>query len=50
MKRKHWYFQYTEECPVCGRSSTVRERRYTEKPEDFQQRYHYEQIWDYCGL
>jgi hypothetical protein len=28
-KRKYWYFFTYVECPICGASTTYRERRYT---------------------
>lgn len=40
-KRKYWYFIEFWECPVCGRSSQYRERRYTKKPKSIKKRYNY---------
>lgn len=48
MKRKHWYFTYTTECPLCGRGETRRERRYGSKPSDPRKRYSFEHHYDYC--
>lgn len=41
---KHWYYTYTTECVLCGTGETRRERRYTPKPEDPQDRYSYKQF------
>ena len=38
-KRPYWYFQWIDECPVCGSSDKGRERRYTPKPNDPDQRF-----------
>ena len=49
MKRKlgahsvYWYKVYTEECVLCGKLDTWKERQYTVKPKDLQDHYHYEQ-------
>ena len=32
--KQYWYFISCEECVLCGRSRTYRERRYTPKPVD----------------
>jgi hypothetical protein len=48
-KTKHWYKIIIEECPPCGRSKVYRERMYTEKPEDYKDRYEYHQYWCGCG-
>jgi len=36
---KYWYFFWWGECPVCGRDQSYRERRYTPKPENIDERY-----------
>lgn len=47
-RRAEWYEFFTEECPVCGRTETWKEARYTKKPLDVTERYHYEQRYDWC--
>lgn len=42
-----WYFTTVFECPLCGRSTEYRERRWTPKPDTPQERY--EWIQDACG-
>lgn len=42
-KRSYWYKQHTEECVLCGKGSTVRERVYGRKPKDPRKRYSYRQ-------
>ena len=36
--RPHWYMIHTWYCVLCGREDTYRERRYTPRPEEPQQR------------
>ncbi len=43
----YWIYTINEECPLCGRGPTYRERKYTEKPKSMWLRYEYRQIW--CG-
>ena len=50
---KHWYKIFIGECPVCGRDKSYRERMYTERPENDQDRYEYlpnSITYDYCGV
>lgn len=44
---KYWYEIYIYECALCGHGNTYRERRYTPKPDDPQQRYHFTETC--CG-
>jgi hypothetical protein len=48
MKAPYWYLITIDECPVCGRNKTYRERRYTPKPVEPSERYSYEQHYDWC--
>ena len=45
--RKHWYFIWRDECPVCGRERETRERRYGRRPKRDRNRSHFETV--YCG-
>jgi hypothetical protein len=36
--KKHWYFVYVRECPICGKTKESRERKYTAKPQDWHER------------
>lgn len=45
-----WYKHYISECPVCGRGRTERTRMPPPRPDDDQERWEYEQVWDYCDL
>lgn len=47
-KKKYWYFIIIQECPVCGRGETYKERRYTPKPEARNLRYEYVEYYDHC--
>jgi hypothetical protein len=42
-KRKYWYFIYYEECVLCGRNEEFRERRYTPRPEKYEDRHEFSQ-------
>ena len=46
--RKHWYFIAVDYCPVCGRDSTYRERRYTPRPKRWESRHAFMEVYDYC--
>lgn len=45
---KYWYFYYHIECPVCGRDSGYKERKYSPKPKKAEERHSYKQEYDYC--
>lgn len=48
-KRIYWYKFYIEECPLCGRGHSYKERVYDiPKPTDINDRYHYSQPYDWC--
>ena len=46
--KPHWYFIYEDYCPVCGRSDTTRERRYTPRPEAWELRHSFSEHYDWC--
>jgi hypothetical protein len=46
--KKHWYKQFTTECPLCGRGETIRERVYGEKPKNPEEMYSFESYYDSC--
>lgn len=47
-KKKYWIFTTQYECPICGRGENIKERMYTEKPEDYYKRYEFNIKYDYC--
>ena len=47
---EYWYKIHIVECPVCGRGYKWRERQYISPPEDYRERYYYEQVYDYCDV
>jgi len=47
-KKAHWYLFTVTECPVCGNGEEYKERKYTEKPKDKEDRYIYQQQYDNC--
>ena len=47
-KRRYWILVTRYECPVCGSGRTYRERQYTPKPADWNNRHAYEVHYDYC--
>ena len=46
--KKYWYLFHVVECPLCGKMEKYRERKYSKKPENKEDRYFYEQVYDYC--
>lgn len=49
-KRKYWYLFVIQECPVCGRDHSYKERKYTPKPKDAQDRYQRKDAYDWCDV
>ena len=45
---KYWYFISVEYCPVCGRDDTWRERRYSPRPEKWEDRHSFKEVYDWC--
>lgn len=45
----HWYEVTIHTCPVCGGGETFRERRFTPKPSDPAERFHYREIYNWCN-
>jgi len=38
-------------CPVCGRDDTYKERVYDEeKPKEWEKRFTFKEVWDYCDI
>jgi hypothetical protein len=37
----HWYFIYLWCCVLCGKTEETRERRYTPRPDDYNQRHEF---------
>ena len=46
--KKYWYLFIITECPLCGNGEKYKERQYTEKPSDIEDRYYYKQVYDHC--
>lgn len=38
-KRVYWYKFFEEECVLCGRGSVIKERQYSEKPDEYEKRH-----------
>jgi len=50
MAEKYWYRFYTQACPVCGRENVYpKERLFTPKPESWNERHLYADIYDHCN-
>lgn len=47
-KRKHWYLVTIHACPICGHEKVYRERQYTPKPSNRQERIQYHEYYDWC--
>jgi hypothetical protein len=43
-----WYKIYVSECPQCGRGEVHRTRMPAPRPEKDQDRYEFDQHYDYC--
>lgn len=50
IRKKYWYHTTIYECPVCGKSETIRERRFTPKPKVHTNRYKYVTSYDWCDV
>jgi len=48
MSKPYWYLTTINECPICGRQEVVKERMYTEKPVNPEDRFIFIQIYDWC--
>lgn len=48
MTDKYWYKTYIVECPVCGNTDEFKERVYTEKPLNIEERFDYKQQYYHC--
>ena len=46
---KYWLFITHHYCPVCGGGHTYRERRFTPKPEDPNERVEWVDAYDWCN-
>ena len=47
---KYWILKYTSYCPLCGKEKIYRERKYTPKPENPNERYQVDEHYDYCDV
>jgi len=47
--RPHWYFITVHYCPVCGFSEEFRERRYSSRPEKWEDRHEFKEMYDWCN-
>ncbi len=46
--KPYWYKIEHDECPVCGKRDTYKERQYTTKPDDYNKRIIIKQVYDHC--
>jgi hypothetical protein len=44
----YWYHISSYYCPICGRDDTFRERRYTPRPDRWEDRHEFKEVYDYC--
>lgn len=49
-KKGVWYKIYIHECPVCGGGGIERTRMPAPAPDDPDERYEYDQVYDYCDF
>ena len=51
IRKKYWYKTSVHYCPVCGRDDTYKERVYDEeKPKEWEKRFTFKEVWDYCDV
>jgi hypothetical protein len=50
VRGRYWYHVTLYECPVCGATDEVRERRYTKRPDDWDKRHAFEYLYCLCLL
>jgi len=48
--KKYWYLTMVFWCPICGNEDRYRERKYSTKPRDPEERYEWVVSWDYCDV
>jgi hypothetical protein len=47
---KYWYFISVYSCPVCGKEEVFRERRYTPRPNAWEDRHYWnDRAYDWCN-
>lgn len=46
--KPHWYYLTYSFCPVCGGGQIYRERRYGERPKNWQDRIEHRDAYDWC--
>ena len=47
----YWYKTTVYYCPLCGRDDTYKERVYDEeKPKEWEKRFTFKEVWDYCDI
>lgn len=45
---KYWYYFTEDYCPVCSGTDISKERMFTPKPEDYDERHNMREVYDYC--
>lgn len=46
-KKNCWYYTTITECPICGCGDEIRDRRYIAKPDNPNDRYKFEVVYDW---
>lgn len=49
-KQKYWYKYTIIYCPMCGREYRYKDRMYSPKPKNVDERYSWHEVWDYCNV
>ena len=48
-KPKYWIASYTIICPLCGSENTCKNREYSKRPNDWNERNEIVETYDYCN-
>ena len=48
-KKKYWYRITIHYCPVCASEEIFKERQYTPRPEKWQDRNEFVEMYDWCN-
>lgn len=48
MKKQYWYLTEIHVCPICSKEIKYKQRQYTEKPKDLNDRTKVVHVYDYC--
>ena len=47
--QKYWYYITIYYCPQCNKTVEIRERKYTLRPDKWEERHEVKEQYDWCG-